>query len=68
VDVFVDCILSWKLLNINGVLAIDDYTYNLESDKMETPYYGVNEFLQKYKYEYKILDKGYRLFLEKIRD
>ncbi len=31
-DVFLDLMLSWKLLNVGGVMAIDDYTLNIGVD------------------------------------
>lgn len=64
-DCYTDLILSWKILRKNGILAIDDYPYQKEKC-LESPYEAVNHFLNKFKDEYKILDSGYRVFLEKI--
>lgn len=68
-DVFNDCVLSWKLLRKGGFMAIDDYLYNIQDCEglpLEYPYHGVNHFLEKYKNEIKIFNKGYRVFIEKI--
>jgi predicted O-methyltransferase YrrM len=66
-DCYLDLILSWKILNKGGILAIDDYIYNIDSDnKLDSPFEGVNHFLKKYESEYSLLHKGYRIFLEKL--
>jgi FkbM family methyltransferase len=67
-DTFVDCVLSWKLLSKEGILAIDDYEYKIDQNcsELEKPYEGINQFLKKYKGEYEVLNIGYRVFLRKI--
>ena len=66
-DCYSDMVLSWKLLKKGGVLGVDDYMYNLQdSNNLNMPYHAVEHFMQKYKGEYKLLDKGYRVFLEKL--
>jgi predicted O-methyltransferase YrrM len=67
-DVFLDLMLSWKILKKGGILAIDDYMYHYDRVKLEPyeyPLEGVNHFLNKYKNEFTVLDKGYRVFLQK---
>jgi len=77
-DAHGDLILAWELLNKNGVMGIDDYTWNAptwndptwnaptkQKDNFKRPFKAVNHFLEKYKGEYKILHKGYRVFLLK---
>jgi predicted O-methyltransferase YrrM len=65
-DCYSDLILSWKLLNCGGILAIDDYYFNADgSDLLQSPFESVNHFLKKYDTEIKVLQKGYRVFLEK---
>jgi predicted O-methyltransferase YrrM len=63
-DCYSDLILSWKLLNRGGLLAIDDYLYN-QGAIIDSPFEGVNHFLKKHQTEIKILHKGYRVFLQK---
>jgi len=67
-DCYLDLILSWKILNKGGILAIDDYIYNIDSNnKLDSPFEGVNHFLKKYENEYSLLNSGYRVFLQKIK-
>uniref|UniRef100_A0A6C0I7Z9 Methyltransferase FkbM domain-containing protein n=1 Tax=viral metagenome TaxID=1070528 RepID=A0A6C0I7Z9_9ZZZZ len=63
-DCFVDLILSWQLLEKNGMMIIDDYLYN-KDNILESPYEAVNQFLDKYKNKYTLLHKSYRVFLIK---
>lgn len=65
-DVYSDLILSWKLLDINGILAIDDYLWQISNDPFENPKNGIDHFLNQYYSEYYILHKDYRVFLKKI--
>ena len=69
-DVSTDLFLSWAMLEPGGIMAIDDYLYTLEDDfntnPLEYPYHGVNHFLDKYKKEMIILERGYRMFVKKI--
>ena len=63
-DCYSDLILSWELLEQNGMLIIDDYLFN-KNYILESPYEAVNEFLEKYKNKYTLLHKNYRVFLLK---
>jgi hypothetical protein len=69
-DVALDLFLSWQLLEKGGIMAIDDYLYTMEKDfdvnPLEYPYNAVNHFLDKYKKELVVLEKGYRAFIKKI--
>jgi predicted O-methyltransferase YrrM len=66
-DCFVDCLLSWKLLKKGGIMGIDDYMYNVGyRNVLEIPFEGVNRFLEKIEGQYKVLNKGYRLFIQKL--
>ena len=64
-DCYLDLILSWKLLEKGGILAIDDYNYKMDS-VLDSPFEAVNHFLKKYENEIKILHKEYRVFLQKL--
>ena len=64
-DCYTDLLLSFNLLKKGGVIGIDDYVYNKESI-LDSPYEGVNYFINKFNKELKILSKEYRVFLEKI--
>lgn len=66
-DCYIDCMLSWKLLEKDGIMGIDDYIYNLGyNNTLEIPYEGVNYFLEKIKGQYEVVNKGYRLFIKKL--
>jgi predicted O-methyltransferase YrrM len=64
-DCYTDLALSWQILEKGGILAIDDYLYN-DTNILNSPHEAINHFLKIFKGKYKILDIGYRVFLEKI--
>ena len=63
-DCYSDLVLSWELLISGGILAIDDYLYK-KNNILESPYEAINHFLKRYDGKYKLLNKSYRVFLEK---
>jgi len=65
-DCYSDLLMSWRLLERGGLLAIDDYLYNSEGAFIDSPFEGINHFLKKHDKEIKILHKGYRVFLQKL--
>ena len=65
-DCYSDLILSWEVLEINGILAVDDYYYKMKDSMLETPFEAINHFLKNYEGKYKLLDKGYRVFIQKL--
>ncbi len=64
-DAYLDIVLSWQILEKDGILVIDDYLYKKDTI-LESPFEAVNHFLNLYKEQYKLLDVGYRVFLQKI--
>jgi GR25 family glycosyltransferase involved in LPS biosynthesis/predicted O-methyltransferase YrrM len=67
IDCYVDCLLSWQLLNKNGIMGIDDYLYKISLvDEFENVQKGVDHFLEKIKGQYVMLVNGYRIFIKKI--
>lgn len=64
-DCYLDLVLSWELLNVGGILAIDDYLYKCD-EILLSPFEAVNYFLKLYEGKYILLMKNYRVFLEKI--
>ena len=64
-DCYSDLILCWRLLAKGGLLAIDDYLYNAEGAVVDSPFEGINHFLNKHSNEIKLLHKEYRVFLQK---
>lgn len=66
-DCYLDLVLSWELLSIGGIMAIDDYLYNSDNENiLISPFESVNHFLKLYEGKYNLLLKNYRVFLEKI--
>jgi len=66
-DCYNDLVISWKLLEKGGILAIDDYLYKINDENiLNSPYEAVNHFLKLFVSEYKLLHKDYRVFLEKL--
>ena len=67
IDCYTDCLLSWNLLEKNGVLAMDDYLYIIsKTDPFENPGVGIDYFLEKIKGQYTMLHKDYRIFIQKL--
>ena len=70
IDCYTDMALSWRLLKSGGTMIVDDYNYNYDRVAsglvLEYPMKGVDHFLSKYEGAYRVLDKGYRVCLEKI--
>jgi predicted O-methyltransferase YrrM len=67
-DVYLDLFLAWQLLSRKSVLAIDDYLFNTGKSKelpYEYPYEAVNQFLKDIDGQYTMIDKDYRVFIEK---
>ena len=69
-DAYSDTLLAWELLNVGGIIGIDDYLYNTDSDSniLSSPHHAVNHFIEtnKNKNTMKIIHAGYRVFLEKL--
>ena len=70
IDCYTDMALSWRLLKNGGTMIVDDYLYRHDRVAsglvLEYPMKGVDHFLSKYEGAYRVLDKGYRVCLEKI--
>jgi len=68
-DVMCDIIQAWELLDIGGILAIDDVCWKPYQDytDFDIPIKAVQLFYDKYATRLKVLDNGYRFFVEKIK-
>jgi predicted O-methyltransferase YrrM len=64
-DVYLDAVLSWKMLKIGGILAFDDYKFN-RGDDFNSPYEAIEHFKNNYLGNFVILKEDYRLYLKKI--
>lgn len=66
-DVEYDLAESWKILNSNGVIACDDYTWYLqEGDPELIPHFAINEFIEKHANEVEVLIKNSQLWFKKL--
>lgn len=61
---YLDIKIAFELLDKGGILIIDDYLFNSE-DILNSPFVAVKRFLEDNESKMKILNKGYRVFLEK---
>lgn len=64
-DCYTDLVLSWEILETNGILAIDDYLYK-NDEILNSPFEAVNHFLKIYDGKYVLLNINYRVFLKKV--
>jgi len=64
-DCYTDIVLSWEILEKDGILAVDDYYYK-KDEILNSPFEGVNHFLENYKNVINILHSGYRVFIQKL--
>lgn len=60
-----DSTAAWKLLKPNGILAFDDYMWGQDMPLHLTPRPAIDEFLDKYNGEYKLLTKEYQVWIQK---
>jgi predicted O-methyltransferase YrrM len=66
-DVMCDIIQSWELLDVGGILALDDVTWFPKNyNEFDIPIKAVQLFADKYNKRFKVLNNGYRLFVEKL--
>jgi predicted O-methyltransferase YrrM len=65
-DCYTDLVLSWHILEKGGIIVIDDYLYKQDDNILHSPFEAVNHFFKVFEGNYKILNIGYRIFLEKI--
>ena len=65
-DVLVDAVLSWKLLNLNGLMIFDDYQWRLERKSHDRPKDAVDYFVYSHIDEIKVLHKGWQLIIKKV--
>ena len=67
IDCYADCLLSWELLNENGILGIDDYLYKISfTNEFDNVMKVADHFLEKIKGQFILLENGYRIFIKKV--
>jgi predicted O-methyltransferase YrrM len=65
-DVLSDAILSWDLLNEEGVLIFDDYEWKLLNEEYFRPKIAIDSFVAIYKNQIEVLYVGYQYIIKKI--
>ena len=65
-DVFVDALLSWKLLRVSGVLIFDDYFWGWHFKPSERPKEAIEYFIYSHFDELIILHKGSQFIVKKV--
>lgn len=67
-DAYVDTITSWKLLNKNGLMILDDYYFNYKKNMtLDCPKHGIDYFLESLpRSHYSILNVDIRVFIKKL--
>jgi tetratricopeptide (TPR) repeat protein len=65
-DCYLDLILAFDILNIGGIMAIQEYKNTSIEEQLQSPYAGISHFIKKLRNKFKIIDNGHCLFIEKI--
>lgn len=65
-DVALDLQESWKILNTGGIMACDDYMWNMSYDSSLIPHYAIKKFATYHAAEIEILIDGYQFWFKKI--
>ena len=66
-DVFDDCAASWKILENQGIMIMDDFFWRLNESIINSPAKAIVEFLDTIQGEYKILKlTKYQISIKKI--
>jgi predicted O-methyltransferase YrrM len=65
-QVFLDCQNAWAILNKNGYLICDDYTWNYYKNIKQNPCFGINNFLKSINnFKYYMVSNS-QIFIKKI--
>jgi predicted O-methyltransferase YrrM len=65
-QVYLDCQNAWAVLNKNGYLICDDYTWNYYKNIEQNPCFGINNFLKSINnFEYYMVSNS-QIFIKKI--
>jgi len=57
---------SWRILEVDGILILDDYTWTYYNEPKQNPAHAINIFLNKYYNKLKILDMGQQVIVKKL--
>jgi predicted O-methyltransferase YrrM len=65
-DVLSDAILSWEILNEEGILIFDDYKWDKLNEEYFKPKIAIDSFVSIYKNQLEVLYVGYQYIIKKI--
>jgi predicted O-methyltransferase YrrM len=65
-DVALDLEESWKVLNDGGIIACDDYLWEMHEGPEHIPHYAIKEFVEQNKEKIEILIDNYQLWFKKV--
>lgn len=57
---------SWRILEVDGILILDDYHWSYYNEPKQNPAYGINIFLDKYYKSIEILEMGPQVIVKKL--
>jgi predicted O-methyltransferase YrrM len=62
-----DAVMSWKLLDINGVMIFDDYLWDLDRPKTLRPKMAIDNFISNYEDYLEVIWSDYRIAMKKTK-
>jgi len=65
-DILSNAILSWEILNENGILIFDDYEWDNKKNEEFKPKYAIDTFMSLYNLQLEVLHVGYHYIVKKI--
>lgn len=65
-NVLIDALLSWKLIDVGGLIIFDDYLLDLDRSASERPKDAIDYFLQSHTGEFRELVRGYQIAIERV--
>lgn len=64
-DVLQDIVLAFPLLKTNGIMILDDYTWEMFGNPLRHPKIAVDAFLEIYQNQYRLISKGRQVVVQK---
>jgi len=65
-DVLEDAVLSWQLLKVGGIILFDDYVWEPQYAKIDSPQIAIDAFVTCYADKLKVLRKGMQMTIQKV--
>ncbi len=65
-NVLEDAVLSWQLLKVGGVIIFDDYVWEPQYAKIDSPQIAIDAFVTCYADKLKVLRKGMQMTIQKV--